>query len=131
VVVGGSPEHRGVVAAASYEARRFGVRSAMPMSRAMRLCPGAIRVSPRFDRYAELSRQVMAIFRALTPVVEPLSIDEAFLDVSAAAPDAASAERIARGLKREVRETTGLRVSIGMGASRSVAKNRRTSRTGP
>ncbi len=122
VVVGGSTEHRGVVAAASYEARRFGVRSAMPMSRAMRLCPNAIRVPPHFDRYGELSRQVMAIFRALTPLVEPLSFDEAFLDVSAAAPDAASAARIARDLKRDVKEATGLTVSIGMGASKSVAK---------
>src|SRR4029079_8123037 len=72
VVVGGSAEGRGVVAAASYEARRFGVRSAMPMVRALRLCPDAVRVSPRFGRYAEKSRQVMAIFHALTPLVEPL-----------------------------------------------------------
>jgi DNA polymerase-4 len=122
VVVGGSPEHRGVVAAASYEARRFGVRSAMPMSRAMRLCPDAVRVPPRFERYGELSRQVMAIFRALTPLVERLSFDEAFLDVSAIAADAANAEHIARDLKRDVKEATGLTVSIGMGTSKSVAK---------
>jgi DNA polymerase-4 len=122
VVVGGSPEGRGVVAAASYEVRKFGVRSAMPMSRALRLCPDAIRVSPRFGRYAEKSREVMAIFRALTPLVEPLSLDEAFLDVSGWVADGAVAEQIARELKREVRETTGLTLSIGAGASKSVAK---------
>jgi DNA polymerase-4 len=122
VVVGGSPESRGVVAAASYEARRFGVHSAMPMSRALRICPSAIRVAPRFERYIVLSRQVMAIFRAMTPLVEPLALDEAFLDVSARAADAATAESIARGLKRNVRDATGLTVSIGLGASKSVAK---------
>jgi DNA polymerase-4 len=122
VVVGGAPEGRGVVAAASYEARAFGVRSAMPMSRAMRLCPGAIRVPPRFRRYGEKSREVMAIFRALTPLVEPLSLDEAFLDVSGWVADGVAVEQIARELKREVREKTGLTLSIGAGSSKSVAK---------
>ena len=82
VVVGGSPEGRGVVAAASYEARRFGVRSAMPMRTALQRCPQAIRVQPRFDRYQQVSRQVMAIFREITPLIEPLSLDEAYLDVT-------------------------------------------------
>src|SRR5439155_5621809 len=82
VVVGGSPESRGVVAAASYEVRRFGVHSAMPMKEALRRCPDAVRVSPRFDRYREVSNQVMSIFSAITPLVEPLSLDEAYLDVS-------------------------------------------------
>lgn len=122
VVVGGSPEGRGVVAAASYEVRAFGVRSAMPMSRALRLCPEAIRVSPRFQRYGELSKQVMAIFRALTPLVEPLSLDEAFLDVSGWAEDGVDPERIARELKDQVRIATGLTLSVGVGASKSVAK---------
>jgi DNA polymerase-4 len=122
VVVGGSPEGRGVVAAASYEARRFGVRSAMPMSRAFRLCPDAIRVPPRFDRYIELSRKIMAMFRAVTPLVEPLSLDEAFLDVTSLARDEASAERLARGLKDDVRDSTGLTLSIGVGRNKTVAK---------
>ena len=122
VVVGGSPESRGVVAAASYEARAFGVRSAMPMSRAVRLCPHAVRVPPRFRRYAQISRVVMGLFRAVTPLVEPLSLDEAFLDVSAIAPDAASAEQLASRLKQRVKSATGLTVSVGGGANKTVAK---------
>jgi DNA polymerase-4 len=125
VVVGGPPEARGVVAAASYEARRFGVRSAMPMSRALRLCPRAVRVSPRFDRYAEVSRQVMAIFRDVTPLVEPLSLDEAFLDASRSATGRAAhgdPYELARELKRRVKEETGLTVSIGVGTNKTVAK---------
>ena len=122
VVVGGSPEGRGVVAAASYEARKFGVRSAMPMSRALRQCPDAVRVSPRFDRYGEVSRQVMAVFRALTPLVEPLSLDEAFLDVTGWVRDGAAPERIARELKNEVKQTTGLTLSVGAGSNKSIAK---------
>ena len=86
VAVGGPPEARGVVAAASYEARRHGVRSAMPMRTALRLCPELVRVSARFDRYREVSQAVMGIFHSLTPLVEPLSMDEAYLDVSAQAP---------------------------------------------
>ena len=121
VVVGGPPEARGVVAAASYEARRFGVRSAMPMSRALRLCPQAVQLSPRFDRYAEVSRQVMAIFRDVTPLVEPLSLDEAFLDATEAAAGAGT-ESLAREIKRRVKEETGLTVSIGVGTNKTVAK---------
>ena len=125
VVVGGPPEARGVVAAASYEARRFGVRSAMPMSRALRLCPQAVRVSPRFDRYGEVSRQVMGFFRDLTPLVEPLSLDEAFLDASKSASGGAAyggPYGLARELKRRVKEETGLTVSIGVGTNKTVAK---------
>src|SRR3970282_1249278 len=82
VIVGADPAGRGVVAAASYEARRFGVRSAMPMSRAVRLCPSLIVVRPDFAKYQTVSRQVFAIYRAVTPLVDPLSLDEAYLDVT-------------------------------------------------
>lgn len=122
VVVGGPPESRGVVAAASYEARRFGVRSAMPMREALRRCPEAVRVAPRFDRYRELSQQVMSIFRSVTPLVEPLSLDEAFLDVTEQLARFESCEALARYLKLEVKRVTGLTVSIGVGANKTVAK---------
>lgn len=122
VVVGGPPESRGVVAAASYEARRFGVRSAMPMSRAMRLCPDAIRVPPRFDRYGTMSRVVMGIFRSLSPLVEPLSLDEAFLDISEVARDMEHAREIAARLKSRVRSATQLTLSVGVGSNKTVAK---------
>src|SRR4249919_2409235 len=82
VAVGGSPASRGVVAAASYEARRFGVRSAIPMSRAVRLCPHLAIVLPNFQKYRTVSQQVFAIFRTVTPLVEGLSLDEAYLDVT-------------------------------------------------
>jgi len=122
VVVGGPPEARGVIAAASYEARKFGVHSAMPMSRALRLCPNAVRISPRFDRYGEVSRQVMAIFRNVTPLAEPLSLDEAFLDASEQAIAHGGPEALAREIKRRVKAETGLTVSIGAGTNKTVAK---------
>ena len=122
VVVGGPPDSRGVVAAASYEARRFGVRSAMPMSRALRLCPGAVRVSPRFERYGEMSREVMAIFSEITPLVEPLSLDEAFLDVTDVVKDFGASEALARYLKTQGKRQTGLTLSVGVGANKTVAK---------
>lgn len=130
VVVGGPPESRGVVAAASYEARAFGIRSAMPMATALRLCPEAVRVPPRFQRYAEMSQRVMAIFRRFTALVEPMSLDEAFLDVTEAVdkghpPPETSltwAEGIARAIKERVRQEVSLTVSVGVASSRSVAK---------
>lgn len=122
VVVGGSADGRGVVAAASYEARAFGVRSAMPMARALRLCPDAVRVSPRFARYGECSASVFRLFRALTPLVEPLSLDEAFLDVTGWVEDGASPRKLAADLKAEVRTETGLTLSCGVATSKSVSK---------
>ena len=121
VLVGGSPERRGVVAACSYEARAFGVHSAMPMRTAVARCPRAVVVPPRFDRYAEVSRRVMAIFRATASVVEPASLDEAYLDVTDAARRS-SPRAVAEGLKDEVKRVTGLNVSIGLAPSKSVAK---------
>ena len=121
VVVGGTPESRGVVAAASYEARKYGIRSAMPMRTAFRLCPDLVRVSARFGRYGEVSRQVMGIFRSLTPLVEPLSLDEAYLDIG----EQVSLEEVdqaAHGLKARITDETGLAVTIGGGTTKTVAK---------
>jgi len=121
-IIVGAPDSRSVVSSASYEARRFGVRSAMPVSQALRLCPTAIVVPPHFDRYVETSREVMAIFRDITPLVEPLSIDEAFLDVSGARRLWGSPATIARMLRDRVREDTGLTASVGVAATKHVAK---------
>ncbi len=122
VVVGGAAEGRGVVAACSYEARAFGVRSAMPMGQALRLCPQAVRVSPRFDRYREISQAVMGIFLEITPLVQPISLDEAFLDVTEAVEGGATPVDLAAGIKTRVRETVGLTISVGTGTSKTVAK---------
>src|SRR5437763_13435337 len=92
VIVGGSPDRRGVVATASYEARRFGVHSAMPTRTALRLCPRAILVRPRFDVYRQVSEQLRAMFLAQTQLIEPISLDEAFLDMSSRLPSPAEAE---------------------------------------
>jgi DNA polymerase-4 len=121
VIVAG-PSRRGVVCAASYEARRFGVRSAMPTTRAHRLCPEGVFLAPRFDRYHELSDRVFAIFRSVTPLVEPLSLDEAFLDVTASAALHGSGAEIARALKRRVKDETGLTVSAGVADVKLAAK---------
>ena len=122
VLVGGSPEGRGVVATASYEARVFGVHSAMPMKTAVRLCPQGIVVHPRFDRYREFSNQVMDIFRSLTPLVEPLSMDEAYLDITNLVEGGTLPLAVALDLKRRVNQETGLTISVGAGTSKSVAK---------
>ena len=122
VVVGGSPETRGVVAAASYEARRYGVRSAMPMRTALVRCPAAIRVAPRFGLYQEISRQVMSIFRDAAELVEPLSLDEAFLDVTASVSGGDTPSRIAARLKERVASEVRLTLSVGAATSKSVAK---------
>ena len=122
VLVGGSPQVRGVVATASYEARVFGVHSAMPMATAVRQCPQGIVVRPRFDRYREISRRVMDIFHGVTDLVEPLSLDEAYLDVTATMEGGVLPVGVAIDLKRQVKEETGLNVSIGVGTCKSVAK---------
>ncbi len=109
VAVGGSRE-RGVVAAASYEARKFGVRSAMPSVTAKRKCPELIFVKPRFDAYREASRQIRAIFARHTPIIEPLSLDEAYLDVTENPRGIASATRIAEEIRASIRAETGLRL---------------------
>ena len=122
VLVGGSPRARGVVAAASYESRVYGCRSAMPMRTAVRLCPHAEIVRPRFSRYREVSEQIMDIFRSVSPLVEPLSLDEAFIDISQRVESGETPAEVARWIKRRVREETGLTISCGAGTSKSIAK---------
>ena len=121
LVVGGTGG-RGVVAAASYEVRRFGVRSAMPMRTALRLCPHALCVPPRMDRYREVSGQVFAIFREFTPEVEGLSLDEAYLDVTASQALKGDPVSIARQIKGRIRSVTGLTASVGVAPNKLVAK---------
>ena len=122
VAVGGSPASRGVVAAASYEARRFGVRSAIPMSRAVRLCPELAIVRPDFQKYRAVSNQVFAIFRSVTSLVEPLSLDEAYLDVTENAWQEPVATNVARRIKALIRETTALSASAGVAPNKFLAK---------
>jgi DNA polymerase IV len=122
VAVGGRPDQRGVVAAASYEARTFGVRSAMPMARALRLCPALVIVHPDFERYRQVSRQVMELLRACTPLVEPLSLDEAYLDVTENNWNEPLATNVAKRLKREIVETTRLTASAGVAPNKFLAK---------
>src|ERR671921_1860369 len=111
VAVGGDPDKRGVVAAASYEARAFGVRSAMPMSRAVRLCPALVIVRPDFEKYRAVSQQVFQLFRAVTPLVEPLSLDEAYLDVTENAWGETLGINVARRLNNAIHATTSLTAS--------------------
>jgi len=122
VAVGGSPQGRGVVAAASYEARAFGVRSAMPMARALRLCPQLEIVRPDFAKYKAASRQVMAILRSCTPLVEPLSLDEAYLDVTENLWGEPLATVIAKKIKSRILEETGLTASAGVAPNKFLAK---------
>lgn len=121
VAVGGSRE-RGVVAAASYEARRFGVRSATPSISAKRKCPELIFVKPRFDVYRAVSHQIRAIFAEYTPLVEPLALDEAYLDVTENLKAAASATEIAREIRARIRAETGLTASAGVSYNKFLAK---------
>ncbi len=117
--VGGRPEGRGVVASCSYAARKFGIHSAMPMARAVKLCPGLIIVSSRHGEYGRVSRKVMERLTTLTPLVEPISIDEAFLDASS---DPRPGEEIARELQNSIREAFKLPNSLGVASNKMVAK---------
>ena len=122
VAVGGSPQGRGVVAACSYEARKFGIRSAMPMARAVRLCPELLIVRPDFARYRTASQKVMAILRECTPLVEPLSLDEAYLDVTENLWGEPLATVIAKKLKNIIFEQTQLTASAGVAPNKFLAK---------
>ena len=121
VIVGGTSA-RGVVTSASYEARRSGVTSAMPTSRARRLCPDGVFIPPDFDAYHRYSQQVREVFDAFSPVVEPLALDEAFLDLRGATRMWAGPEALAEALRRSVREATGLVVSVGLAPNKFLAK---------
>jgi DNA polymerase-4 len=121
ILVGGR-SNRGVVLTASYEARPFGVHSAMPMALARRMCPDALVVPPRFERYQEISRQVMAVFADFSPDVEALSLDEAFLDMTGASHIFGPPLAMGKTLKARVREATGLAVSVGVSGTKYVAK---------
>jgi DNA polymerase-4 len=121
VIVGG-PRRRGVVSTASYEARPFGVHSAMPMSQALRLCPDAVVRAPRMGAYAEVSREIMAVLAGFSPLVEPLSLDEAFLDMTGCERLFGPPDRMARSIKDAIRERTELTASVGIGGNKFLAK---------
>jgi DNA polymerase-4 len=122
LVVGGHPDRRGVVAAASYEARAFGVRSAMSMAKAVRLCPALVIVPPAFARYKAVSTAVFTMCREVTPLVEPLSLDEAYLDVTDNAWGERSATRVAQRLKEQIRAEVRLTASAGVAPNKFLAK---------
>lgn len=122
VIVGGSPSSRSVVCSASYEARRFGVRSAMACSKAQRLCPEAVFISPDFARYSADSARIHALFRELTPLVEPLSLDEAYLDVTEPVRAGADPRQLAASLRERIRSVTGLTASAGVATNKFLAK---------
>jgi DNA polymerase-4 len=122
VIVGGAPQERGVVSAASYEARKFGVHSAMPMSQAIRLCPDAVVLPVRMKRYVELSKEIQIIFQQFTPQIEPISLDEAFLDVTGSLRLFGSADKIGRAIKHQIREQVGLVASVGIATNKFLAK---------
>lgn len=122
VVVGGQPDKRGVVAAASYEARAFGIRSAMSMAKAVRLCSSLVIVPPNFSKYRTVSQQVFGLYRSVTTLVEPLSLDEAYLDVTENAWGETLGMNVARRLKDEIKSTTGLTASAGVAPNKFLAK---------
>lgn len=122
LAIGGSAERRGVIATCNYPARAYGVRSAMPTAKALRLCPELTLLPPDFPRYRAVSERIQAIFHELTPLVEPLSLDEAFLDVSAVTRFKGSATWMARWLKDEAMRRTGITLSVGVAPSKFLAK---------
>ena len=122
VIVGGNPNSRGVVAAASYEARQFGVHSAMPCSQAYRKCPQAVFVKPRFEAYREVSQQIHVIFAQYSDLIEPLSLDEAYLDVTHNKVNNPSAIRIAQAICQQIHQDTGLTASAGVSYNKFIAK---------
>jgi DNA polymerase-4 len=122
VVVGGAADKRGVVSAASYEARKFGVHSAMPMAQAIRRCPQAVVLPGRMTRYVEVSQQIHTIFQKYTPQLEPISLDEAFLDVTGSISLFGSAEKIGRQIKCQIKEQLGLIASVGIASNKFLAK---------
>lgn len=122
IIVAGSPEERGVVSAASYEVRPYGVRSAMPTSKAMRLCPHAIRVQPRMHRYEEVSEMIFDIFHRVTPLVQGVSLDEAFLDVTGCQRLHGDPVSIARRIKLTIKKESNLTASVGVASTRFAAK---------
>jgi len=122
VIVGGDPKGRGVVSAASYEARRFGIHSAMPMAQAVKLCPQAIFLPVRMERYVQVSQEIHTIFEHYTPVVERVCLDEAFLDVTGSTRLFASAREIGLAIKREIKEKVGLIASVGVAPNKFLAK---------
>ena len=122
LVVGGDPAGRGVVAACSYEARRYGIHSAMSCAKALRLCPRVLFVRPRKERYRELSRQIMTLFREYAELVEPLSVDEAFLDVTVNRHNNPSATWIAQAIRRRIYHEIGLTASAGVSCNKFLAK---------
>jgi DNA polymerase-4 len=122
IIVGGRPDARGVVATCSYEARKFGIHSAMPSSLAYRLCPEALFIKPRFEVYKEVSAAIRIIFSEYTDLIEPLSLDEAYLDVTDASLCRGSATLIAREIKEKIRMQTGLTASAGVSYNKFLAK---------
>ena len=122
VVVGGQPDSRGVVATCSYEARRFGIHSAMSCARAYRLCPQVIFVRPRFSAYHEVSQQIREIFQRYTDLIEPLSLDEAYLDVTINKPGIQSATWVAQIIRQKIKNETGLTASAGISYNKFLAK---------
>jgi len=122
VVVGALPGKRGVVAAANYQAREFGIHSAMPIAEAYRRCPAAVFVRPDMERYRRVSREIFEILGTITPIVEPVSVDEAYLDLGGLEKLFGSPETIGREIKRRIHEGTGLTASVGIGPNRLIAK---------